>query len=84
MTAPAVQTSSRLETEPGGEVFVFRRAAAAPPGPGAPPAGPGPLARRVQHIFDSIVHGSPSAPVRFGIDVHHTTTNDHIATKGTA
>jgi hypothetical protein len=78
VTATAVQTSSRLESEPGGEVFVFRRATVAPPERGAPPA------RRSHHIFDSTVHGSPSAPVRFGIDAHHRTTNHHSATKGTA
>jgi hypothetical protein len=65
VTAPAIRTSPRLETEPIGEVFVFRGPGGGGdlPPPGSPPAVP--LARRVRDIFDSTAHGSRSAPVSY-------------------
>jgi hypothetical protein len=67
VTASAVHTSSRLDTEPGGEVFVFHEHAPPPP-PAA--ASPGPLTHRVRDIFDSAAHGSPLAPVRVSRSHH--------------
>ena len=72
MTARQSQTSPRLHEEHAGGVFLVL--GDAPPrdsgpgggGPGGPGGVPFALTRRVQHIFEPVVHGSPSAPVLFG------------------
>ncbi len=90
MTAPAIKTSHRLETEPGREVFSFVGDVSPPPPPalGVPPIGQ--LARLVRDIFGIEIHGSPSAPVFVSPFEFHraaarrTSSTNHPAMKGTA
>ena len=70
MTARDFQTSHRPETGPSGVFFMGGDVPPPPPGlTGAPPlappasAAPGPLTRRVFHIFNTTTHGSRLAPV---------------------
>jgi len=69
-------TPPLLSTEHRGGGFVFRDDIPPPPGD-----GPGPLTRRVIDIFSTNDHGSPSAPVLFGLESHHHP--DQAPMKGT-
>ena len=83
MTAPAVQTSPRLDTEPSGGVFSYVGDTPPPCDPGGGGGG-GPLTRLVRDILKPFVHGSPRAPVRFaGSALTTTHTNHHHVRKGT-